>query len=77
MEQRLLRDHLGENAADTPDIHRCRVAHGAQQDLGRSVPERDDLMRVLSEWDAERSSWLGGGGGGKWVSWWPQNEISV
>jgi hypothetical protein len=43
-EERLAHDHLGKDAADRPHVERCRVVPRAEQDLGRAVPERDDLQ---------------------------------
>lgn len=54
-EQRAVVDHLDEDAADGPDVDGRRVRLGAEQDLGRAVPERDDLVRVRAHGDAKRA----------------------
>ena len=43
MEERPLRQHLGEDAADGPDVDGRGVARGAEQHLGGAVPQGDDL----------------------------------
>lgn len=53
LEQRLARCHLSEDAADGPDVDGARVALGSQQDFWSAVPERDDLVRVVADRDAE------------------------
>lgn len=52
-EERLLGDHLGENDADGPNVHRRAVDLLAEQDLRRAVPQRDHLVRVLLDREAE------------------------
>lgn len=42
-EQRALVDHLRKDAADGPDVDRCRVVLGPQQDFRRTVPQRHHL----------------------------------
>ena len=54
-EQRPLLQHLGENAAGTPDVDAERVVLRAQENLGASVPERHDLMRIRFDRETERS----------------------
>ena len=46
-EQAALCAHLGQDAAQTPDVHAGRIVFGAQQDLRRPVPKRDHLVRVF------------------------------
>ncbi len=38
--------HLGKDAARRPHVDGCRVRRLPEEDLGRAVPERDDLVRV-------------------------------
>ena len=45
-EQRAARGHLRHHAADAPQVHRQAVDLASQQDLGRTVPHRDHLVRV-------------------------------
>ena len=45
--QRTLKQQLGEQRAGTPDIHSGSVALLAQQELRRSIPQSNDLVRVL------------------------------
>ena len=54
-EQRLARAHLREDAADGPHVHAGRVLAAAEQDLGRAVPQRDDLVGVRPQRDAKGS----------------------
>jgi len=44
-EQRLLLDHLREDAADGPDVDAETVLLLAEEDLGGAVPEGLDLVR--------------------------------
>lgn len=39
-------DHLDEDAADAPHVEWGGVVGGAQQDVGRAVPQRHNLMWV-------------------------------
>jgi hypothetical protein len=48
-EQRLARAHLGEDAADGPHINTSRVLAATEQNLRRTVPQRDDLVGVSAE----------------------------
>lgn len=43
VEERLLGGQLGEDGADAPHVHGRGVARGAQQDLGRAVPQGHHL----------------------------------
>lgn len=52
-EERLLGGHLGEDAADGPHVDAGGVLSAAEQDLGRTVPERDDFVGVGAERDAK------------------------
>ena len=54
-EQRRLVDHLGEYAPDGPRVDGRGVVPGAEQNLGRAVPQRDHLMRVRADGDPERA----------------------
>jgi len=47
---------LVQNAADRPHVDTGRVHFATEQDLGRTVPEGDNLMRIALEWKAERTS---------------------
>lgn len=53
MEQWSSCGHLGKDATDTPDVDGTRVAWRAQKHLGRSVPKRDDFVRVNTNGNAE------------------------
>lgn len=44
-EERITCQHLSEDATQTPDVDRSGVVSGAQQNLGRSVPQGDDLLK--------------------------------
>ena len=48
LKQRLALKEFGENASGTPHVNRCRVPLISNQQLGRSIPQRDDLVRVGS-----------------------------
>jgi hypothetical protein len=50
-EQRPLGHHFGEDAADGPDVDGRAVVHGAEQDFGGAVPERDDFLGVGADGD--------------------------
>mmetsp|Transcript_36102 Transcript_36102/g.93777 ORF Transcript_36102/g.93777 Transcript_36102/m.93777 type:complete len:558 (-) Transcript_36102:101-1774(-) len=52
-EERAAADHLRKDAADGPDVNRRGVVLGAQEDLGRAVPQRDHLVGVRAHGDAE------------------------
>lgn len=45
-EQRVARQHFCEDAAQTPDIYGRGVVAGAKQNLGRAVPQGDDLFNT-------------------------------
>ena len=45
--ERLAGDQLGEHAADRPDVDRRPVQRVADQQLGRAVPARRHIVRVL------------------------------
>ena len=47
--------HLGENAADGPDINASGVLAAAEEDFGRAVPESDDFVGVCADGDAKGS----------------------
>ena len=51
--KRPLGDHLGEDAANGPDINRGAVLHGAKQDLRGSVPQGDNFFGVGPDRDGE------------------------
>mmetsp|Transcript_28352 Transcript_28352/g.46085 ORF Transcript_28352/g.46085 Transcript_28352/m.46085 type:complete len:230 (-) Transcript_28352:187-876(-) len=51
--QRSLRHHLHEDGPDGPHVHGRSVRLRSQQDLGRAVPQRDDLVRQRSNGRAE------------------------
>lgn len=53
LEQRLTIDNLCEDAADRPDIDRCRVVLGAEENVGSTVPKSDDLVSEVFDRDAE------------------------
>ena len=42
-------DHLGEDDADRPHVDGARVLLGAEEDLRRAVPQRDDLVCVRAQ----------------------------
>ena len=46
-EERLVREHLGEDAADAPDVDRLVVALGREHYLRRAVPARPATIREL------------------------------
>ena len=46
-EERGARGHLGEDAANAPEVHGHAVQRDPQEDLRRPVPERDDLRSIL------------------------------
>jgi hypothetical protein len=48
-----LHNHFCKYAADGPNIHRRGVVARAQEDLGRTVPQGNDLVRVLTQRNAE------------------------
>lgn len=48
-EQRLAGAHLSKNAANRPHVDAGRVLAAAEQDLGRAVPQGDDLVGVCAE----------------------------
>ncbi|KAI3481766.1 hypothetical protein L1887_55613 [Cichorium endivia] len=52
-EERQTRNHLGHDATGTPDIDRGRVGSRAKQNVGRTVPERHDLVGECVDRDAE------------------------
>lgn len=54
-EKRSLLRHLSENAASAPQVDAERVVLGRKQDLGASIPQRDDLMRVSLDGKTECS----------------------
>ena len=54
-EHRALGDHLDEDRADRPDVDGRRVRLRAEQDLGRPVPQRDDIVRERADRRAERA----------------------
>ena len=56
VEQRLPMGQLVQNAADRPHVNTGRVHFATEQDLRRTVPERDNLMCIALEWKAERTS---------------------
>lgn len=45
-EKRSLLRHLSENAASAPQVDAERVMLGREENLGASIPQRDDLVRV-------------------------------
>ena len=45
-EARLSVVHLDEDAPDAPDVERGVVVGGAEEDVGRPVPQRHHLVRV-------------------------------
>lgn len=49
-------DNFGKDAADRPDVNRGCVVLGAKQDVGGTVPERDDFVREVLNRDAEGTS---------------------
>mmetsp|Transcript_311 Transcript_311/g.570 ORF Transcript_311/g.570 Transcript_311/m.570 type:complete len:245 (+) Transcript_311:200-934(+) len=48
-EHRVASDHLGDDGANRPHVDRARILLCAEQDLGRTVPERDHLVRVRAQ----------------------------
>lgn len=54
-EERLLGDHLDEDARDRPDVDRSRVLATAEENLGSAVPESDDLVGEGANRQAERA----------------------
>ena len=44
---------FSENAPDAPDVNTCVVVPAAHQDVRRTVPEGDDLVRVAPDRDSE------------------------
>lgn len=46
----------GQDAAGGPNVNGCVVIVGAEQDVGRSVPQRNDFVRVALDGNA---SWSG------------------
>ena len=54
-EQRAPRRHLHEDAPDGPDVDRRGVLACAEQDLGRTVPQRHHVVRVRAHGDPERT----------------------
>ena len=53
VEKRFTVGKLIEYAADGPDVHGSGVVLGAEQNVGRTVPERDDLVREVLDRDSE------------------------
>mmetsp|Transcript_12080 Transcript_12080/g.30515 ORF Transcript_12080/g.30515 Transcript_12080/m.30515 type:complete len:653 (-) Transcript_12080:267-2225(-) len=51
-EERAAADHLRKDAADGPDVNGRGVVLGAQEDLGRAVPQRDHQLRHRRRRDA-------------------------
>ena len=47
--------HLDEDAADAPDVERGVVVGGAEEDVGRAVPQRHHLVRVRVRGDGFRA----------------------
>jgi hypothetical protein len=43
LKERLLQKHLGKDASDGPDVNGSGITRASQQDLGRTIPQRDDL----------------------------------
>ena len=54
-EQRSLLSHLGEDATRAPQVDAERVMLGRQENLGASVPQSHDLVRVSLDGQAEGS----------------------
>mmetsp|Transcript_13399 Transcript_13399/g.42337 ORF Transcript_13399/g.42337 Transcript_13399/m.42337 type:complete len:230 (+) Transcript_13399:328-1017(+) len=52
----LLGDHFDDDGPDGPHVHGRGVGLRAEEDLGRAVPEGDDLVRERSDGRAERAS---------------------
>lgn len=52
-EQRLPRTHLGEDTSHRPHVDASGVLSTAKQDLGGTVPERNDLVGVGSKRNTE------------------------
>lgn len=55
-EEHSVSGHLVEDATDAPDVNFGRVVFAAEQNFGRTVPERDDFVSERANWYAERSS---------------------
>ena len=53
LEKRFPAGHLGEDAANGPDVDGAGVLRGAQQDFRSSIPECHDLKKKfpLQSWD--------------------------
>lgn len=47
--------HFSENAASAPDVDAERVVLRAQENLGASIPEGHDFMRICLDREAEGS----------------------
>ena len=54
-EERVAGDHLRNDRAHRPHVNRARVLLRAEQDLRRTVPERDHLVRVRAQRHSERA----------------------
>lgn len=56
IEEGLLLDELGEDAADCPNIHAQTILPLAKEDFRSAVPECLDLMRKSFDWYAKSTS---------------------
>ena len=54
-EQRVACDHLGEDTAEGPDVHRSGVVPHAKKNLGRAIPQGHDFVCVGAYRDAKRA----------------------
>mmetsp|Transcript_9292 Transcript_9292/g.20246 ORF Transcript_9292/g.20246 Transcript_9292/m.20246 type:complete len:207 (-) Transcript_9292:170-790(-) len=45
-EERTAVQHLRKDAPHRPDVHRSRILPGSHQNVGRTIPQSDHLMRV-------------------------------
>ncbi|GLT52913.1 hypothetical protein SLA2020_262220 [Shorea laevis] len=52
-ERGLLPDHLGEDVSNGPDVDPSGVMRRSEQNLGRPIPESDDLLGVALERNGE------------------------
>ena len=47
---RSMRIKLGDHAADAPDVHGGSVFRGTEEEFGRTVPARHDLVGIFAVW---------------------------
>jgi hypothetical protein len=45
-----MRIKLGDHAADAPDVHGGSVFRGTEEEFGRTVPARHDLVGIFAVW---------------------------